>query len=414
MRILYVYDGEWPRNATRPTKQTRSLVRAGHQVLLIARNQLRQARRETNQWMTVVRLPSVGIGWLNRILNFPYFFNPVWLQGIWKAGRDFRADCILVRDLPLALTSIWAGKLLGIPVHYDMAEVYPEFLRSLWQFDELGGLDHLIRNPRAAELIERLVLPRVRSVFVVSEESRARCLRLGVPDDRLFLVGNTPEDVEALIAPHVEPPELADLRGRPKLLFVGTLIGDRGVGVAVQAMPAILRARPDTVLVVVGDGPERERIAATARELGVEHCVRLVGWRNHADLPGFYQHADIGLLPFLDGSHVRITFANKLFDYMAVGLAVLAADLPPMRRILQETDSGVLFPPGDPGALASAAVELLRDPDRRRALGQHGQQAVLTEYRWSVDEQRLLAAFGPSPAVARDLLPGARPVDITR
>jgi len=227
-------------------------------------------------------------------------------------------------------------------------------------------------------------------------------------------VGNTPEDVEALIAPHVEPPELADLRGRPKLLFVGTLIGDRGVGVAVQAMPAILRARPDTVLVVVGDGPERERIAATARELGVEHCVRLVGWRNHADLPGFYQHADIGLLPFLDGSHVRITFANKLFDYMAVGLAVLAADLPPMRRILQETDSGVLFPPGDPGALASAAVELLRDPDRRRALGQHGQQAVLTEYRWSVDEQRLLAAFGPSPAVARDLLPGARPVDITR
>jgi glycosyltransferase involved in cell wall biosynthesis len=413
MRILYVYDGDWPRNATRPTKQTRSLARAGHQVRLIARNELRKPRRESNDWMTVVRLPSVGPRWLNRVVNFPYFFNPFWIYGIWKAARDFHAECILVRDLPLALTSIWAGKFLGIPVHYDMAEVYPEFLRSLWEFDEMGWMDHLVRNPRAAELIERLVLPRVRSVFVVSEESRERCRRLGVPDDRLVLVGNTPDDVEMLIAPHPEPPELADLRERPKLLFVGTLIGDRGVVVAVQAMPAILRAVPEAVLVIVGDGPERERIAATARDLGVADQVRLVGWRNHADLPGFYSHADIGLLPFLDGSHVRITFANKLFDYMAVGLAVLAADLPPMRRILQETDAGVLFPPGDPEALATAAVDLLRDPARRRGLGQHGQQAVLTEYRWSVDEQRLLAAFNPSSWAVPDLLPGANPVDIT-
>ena len=392
MKILYIYDGDWPKGATRPTKQTRSFVRGGHQVRLLARNDFNKPRLEHNDWMSIVRLPSVTLRPLNRALNFPYFFNPVWLHGIWKAGRDFGADCIVVRDLPLALTAVWAGRLLGVPVHYDMAEVYPEFLRSLWEFDEMGWIDHLVRNPIAAEWLERRVVHRVKSIFVVSEESRERCRALGVPDQRLVLVGNTPGDVNELVSTHPVPADIADLEGRPKILFVGTLIGDRGVVLSVEAMPAILRALPDTVFVVVGDGPERPRIEATVRSLGLEGSVRLLGWKNHAELAPFYGHADVGLLPFLDGSHVRITFANKLFDYMGAALPVVASDLPPMRRILDETHSGVTFTPGDRDALARVIIELIGDPERRRAMGAGGQQAVLTKYRWSEDEKRLLAA----------------------
>jgi glycosyltransferase involved in cell wall biosynthesis len=392
MKILYIYDGDWPKGATRPTKQTRSFVRAGHSVRLIARNDHHKPRFEQNDWMTVVRLPSVRTRLLSGIVNFPYFFNPFWLHGIWRAGRDFGAECIVVRDLPLALTAVWAGRLLGIPVHYDMAEVYPEFLRSLWEFDEMGWADHIVRSPRAAEFIERLVLPRVASIFVVSEESRIRCRSLGVPAERLVLVGNTPEDVDTLTAPHPAPAVFADLTGRPTLLFVGTLIGDRGVVLTVRAMPKILREFPGAVLIVVGDGPERPKIEAAIQELGLGKSVRMMGWQNHADLAPYYPHSDIGLLPFLDGSHVRITFANKLFDYMGAGLAVLASDLPPMRRVLEETDSGALFAPGDTDALAAAAIAMLRDPARRREMGKNGQRAVLSEYRWSEDEKRLLAA----------------------
>jgi glycosyltransferase involved in cell wall biosynthesis len=94
-----------------------------------------------------------------------------------------------------------------------------------------------------------------------------------------------------------------------------------------------------------------------------------------------------------------VTLANKLFDYMAAGLPVVAVDVPPMRRVLDETDAGVLYPPDDVGALAGGIVELLNDPPRRERLGANGRRAVMTRYSWRQDEARLLAAIGsPRPS----------------
>ena len=57
--------------------------------------------------------------------------------------------------------------------------------------------------------------------------------------------------------------------------------------------------------------------------------------------------ASIGILPFLATEHINITLANKLFDYMASALPIVASDVVPMRRVLSETEAGVLFPAGD-------------------------------------------------------------------
>jgi len=392
MRILYVYDGDWPRGAIRVAKQTRSLARAGHTVCLISRNRLGQPRQQHEEWMTVRRLPYFRPPWLNRALNFPFFLNPVWIWAIRQAAVAVRADCIVAADLPLAPTALWVGRWLRIPVHYDMAEVYPEFLRSLWACDEMRWSDHLVRNPRAADWIERRVLPRFRTIFVVSEESHARCVQFGIPEDRLVVVGNTPEGVDVSGTCHQMPSDLAPWAARPRVLFVGTLIGDRGVTTAVQAMNLVIRAVPDAALIVVGDGPERSRIQAAVDRAGLPRHVALLGWRESQDLAAYYHHAHIGLLPFRDTPHIRVTLANKLFDYMAAGLPVIAVDVPPMRRVLGETGAGLLYPPGDVAALAGSIVELLRDPLRRADLGACGRRAVKTKYCWREDEERLVAA----------------------
>ena len=114
----------------------------------------------------------------------------------------------------------------------------------------------------------------------------------------------------------------------------------------------------------------------------------------HHIATAYYQHAQVGLLPFLDCAHIRITLANKLFDYMAAGLPVVAVDVPPMRRILDESGAGLLFPPGDVPALAQRIVALLCDSQLRRSCGTRGRAAVQRKYRWSVDERAFLTALG--------------------
>jgi len=388
--ILYIYQGEWPRGATRVAKQVRSLARAGHDVHLLARNYEGAPRLEPWEQVTVHRLPWVRVRWLNRVLNFPVFVNPLWAWAMWRLARSTGAGRIVVADLPLAPSAIWLGRLLGIRVHYDMAEVYPEFLKSLHAVSVRPLSDRVIRSPGAAALVERCVLRTASSISVVCEESRLRCVRRGARADRVVLVGNTPDNVAELTTAQPFPPELGSWARRPRALFVGTLLADRGVKETVEALELVRRAVPDACLVVVGDGPDRPRIAQTVERLGLGDHVALLGWQRHERLTEFYQHCQVGLLPFLDTPHVRVTLANKLFDYMGAGLAVLAADLPPMRRVLEEVGAGVLYTVGSPRALAEQLVTLLKDPDRCHTLGARGREAVVAKYHWGRDEATLL------------------------
>ena len=394
MRVLYLYDGEWPKGATRVRKESRVLAAAGHQVDLVARNAENAPTREAESWMTVWRLPRFPGRHLRYALNFPLFINPVWLFTIWRVARRTGTELILVCDLPLAPCAVWLGRLLGVPVHYDMGEIYPEFLRSLRQLERQGPLKRLIRTPRLAEWVERPVLRSVACTYVVSDESRDRCVRLGVSPERVVIVGNTPESLPDLSRPETVPADVADWvrDGREILLFVGIIIADRGVLDVIRAIPALQTQRPKAALVVVGDGPERPVLEREVRALGLEGSVRLLGWKVPEVLVGYYRAGQIGLLPFRDSPHVRLTLANKLFDYMGAGLAILASDLPSTRRVLLETGGGRLHIPDSAADIARAAAEMLEDLPGRRTMGANGRHAAETVYSWERDAERLREA----------------------
>lgn len=391
MRILYLYDGAWPKGATRVRKETRALAAAGHQVHLIARNAEAAAPRMTESWMEVWRLPRIRIAGLRYALNFPLFVNPLWLWRIRQVIRAIRPDLILVCDLPLAPCAVWFGWLKGITVHYDMGEIYPEFLRSLRQLERQGPLKRLIRSPVAAEWLERAVLKRVACTYVVSVESRDRCIELGVAPNRLVLVGNTPEELPDIDHPCPVPPEIQDLVAARKsiLLFVGILIADRGVLDVIRGLPGLLGRNPETVLVVVGDGPAMPDLVKEVKALHLETSVRFVGWKQLDELKGYYGASHVGLLPFRDSPHIRLTLANKLFDYMAAGLPVVASDLPSTRRIVLDTEAGVLHEADNPQDFARVAALLLADSALRQRLGRNGRLAVEGKYSWSEDARRL-------------------------
>ena len=390
MNVLYVYGGDWPRNATRPAKQTRSLAGAGHRVHLLSGNPRGKPRFAAEGWLTLERVPSFGSPRLYRLLGFPIFLNPVWLWAILRAGRRCRANCIIVRDLPLAAAALAAGTLLGVPVHFDMADVYPVGMRS--RIDHRGWVTRITRNPAVAALVERLVIRRVATVFVVSEESRERCIGLGVAPERVVIVGNTPESLADLRRGYPVPADIADWAGRPMMLFVGNLLSSRGLPEAIEAVAIVARDIPEIGFVIVGDGREEAKLRALVKQRGLEQHVRLLGWKPHVQHAPYYAHATIGVLPFRATQHICITLANKLFDYMGAGLPVLASDVPPMRRVLSETGAGLLAPPSDVAALAQGITTLLGDPALRRRLGEAGRRAVETKYAWAEDRRRLLDA----------------------
>ena len=113
MVICKIWDADYPWDV-RVEKVCQSL-RQKHEVHLVCRNSKRRPTYEESDGIHIHRLPVIpfNLGWLNRVVGFPAFFNVVWIFFVWRVVRRDRASVILVRDLPLALTALIVGRWIG-------------------------------------------------------------------------------------------------------------------------------------------------------------------------------------------------------------------------------------------------------------------------------------------------------------
>jgi len=250
MRILKVWDSEYPWDV-RTEKVCRALTEMGHEVHMVARNRDRRILREERAECTIHRMRPFRLlgGTVDRASQFPAFFNPRWLSLMLRTARDQDAEAVLVRDLPLAPTAIKAARRLGVPAYLDMAENYPAMIRDLWTTGSTKPGDSIIRNPKLVEMVERKVLREIDHIFVVVEESRDRLLDLGVPEEKVSVVSNTPsldrlESYAAIADETANDPSkrrgAQDARGHPlRLVYLGLMEEARGVGLALEAVALI-------------------------------------------------------------------------------------------------------------------------------------------------------------------------------
>ncbi len=390
MRICKVWDADYPWDV-RVEKVARSLTEAGHEVHIVARNRQRRLPYEQLAEAHVHRLkPWSLLGErLDAMAMFPAFFNPRWIAAIMRTARATAAEMMMVRDLPLAPTAIWVARLLNIPVVLDMAENYPAMMRSLWDVGVHRTTDVLVRNPSAVAAVERWVLDRVDHTLVVVEESRDRIHALGVRPERITVVGNTPpiSRLQELT------PRLHTNGEQLELIYLGLLEAPRGIGVLVDALARARRTGLRARLTILGEGRERRNFEERAHALGLdENAVRFLGRVPYPDAVRLLQTADVGVVPHAANESWNTTIPNKLFDYMAGGLAVLTSDARPAARVVRENAAGVVFHDSDVADCA-AAIGRLADPEFRALCGASGRRAVAERFNWELDAARMRTAL---------------------
>jgi glycosyltransferase involved in cell wall biosynthesis len=392
MQILKIVDGDYPWDV-RVEKVARTLTEGGHQVHMVARNRKRSPLLEELPEATMHRLrPWSFLGRsLDSASQFPAFMNPRWARLALRTGRSTGAELVLVRDLPLAPLAIWTARRLGVPAVLDMAENYPAMIRDLWTTGSTRPGDALVRNPRAVEAVERWTMARIDHTIVVVEESGERLVtELGVPPERITVVGNTPslDRLEAF------PPRAAPLSSetRPlRLVYLGLMEEARGVRTVIEAAGALKAKGRPVELTLIGDGRARIAFEERATELGLEPpMVRFLGFVPYSEALVEVAKADVGLIPHLANESWNTTIPNKLFDYMAAGLCVATSDARPAARVVQEAGAGVVFRSGDAEDLARK-LDDIGGPGACHDRGARGREAVRETHHWEVDAARLLS-----------------------
>lgn len=229
----------------------------------------------------------------------------------------------------------------------------------------------------AGALLERRAARWCDRIVTVSRFHREWALRLGI---------GGPEQLVA-IPNGISTRRLTPTRGRDALraslglsedtvaiLTTGRLAAQKGLEHLIAAVPQVVSsARGPVRFILAGDGPLKTTLLELARGLGVEAHVSFAGFRQ--DVGDLLEAADLVALP-----SIREGLSIALLEAMAVGKPIVATTIGSNREVAGPSQAAWLVPPKNPGALASAIVGLVEDPDRARALGLAARSTFLASY----------------------------------
>ncbi|MGM0703282.1 MAG: glycosyltransferase family 4 protein [Pseudomonadota bacterium] len=291
------------------------------------------------------------------------------LQRLWRKQRP---DVVyLATQGPLGWSARRIARRLGIPVvagwhtnfdhychDYGLPWLAPTLLRALRRF----------HNGCAATLV-----PTQAQAQTLSDQgfSRLAVMNRGIDGERF--------------SPAHRDPQLRTQWGvdahTPVALHVGRLASEKNLPLLEESFRALLEARPDMALVIVGDGPARARLETALPD------AHFTGFVPREALSRYYASADLFVFPSLSE-----TWGNVVLEAMASGLAVIAYRHAAAAELITPEYQGLLVTPGDATAFREAAVTLCQQPARSARLGRAARQRAL-EYRWPAIADIFLAVL---------------------
>ncbi|WP_217544656.1 glycosyltransferase family 4 protein [Streptomyces sp. GbtcB6] len=225
---------------------------------------------------------------------------------------------------------------------------------------------------------------RSRIATALSAGAAERMVQLppGV-DEKTFHPGSGGAEVRARLG----------LSERPVVVCVSRLVPRKGQDTLILAMPLILAAEPDAVLLIVGGGPYEKELRRLVRETGVEASVRFTGAVPWAELPAHFGAGDVFAMPCrtrrggLDVEGLGIVY----LEASATGLPVVAGDSGGAPDAVLDGETGWVVRGGSPEEAAERIVALLGDSELRQRMGERGRRWVEEKWRWDLLADKLKA-----------------------
>jgi len=218
---------------------------------------------------------------------------------------------------------------------------------------------------------ERGAFKLARAIVANAGAVKEHLVGLGVPDKKIVVIYNGLDLTRFnLNGDSLQRLDLEVLRGRPVVTMVANF------EYRVKDHPMLLRAAqrvktevPEAMFVIAGEGelrPETERLAG---ELGLDESCLFIG--RCASVPDLLAASDVCVL-----SSQAEGFSNSILEYMAAGRAVVATNVGGASEAIVEGETGHLVDAGDDRAMAERLIALLRDPEKRRAMGINGRRRI--------------------------------------
>jgi colanic acid biosynthesis glycosyl transferase WcaI len=401
VRIAYVchyFVPEPAAPAARVHELARAWVAAGHDVTVITtfpNHPVGRIRPEyrgrwwATEWLDGIRVlrcwlyavPNRGVG--RRGLDHLSFMLTALLLGLPRLGP---VDVVIASSPTLfsALSVLAMARFRGVPFVLEVRDLWPEAIVGLGLMRP-GSL-----AVRALRVLARALYAQAARVVVVTDTFAERLVEQGVVRHKVSVIPNG-ADIRLFSPARSGAATRAalGLDGRFVVAYVGSHGLSHGLGVVLDAAAT----QPDVTYLLVGDGADRDRLAAE-RERRALHNVVMRPSVDKAEVPGLYAAADVCLVPLRDVPIFEAFVPSKLFEVLAAGRPIVGAVRGEARAILARSGGALLVEPERGDQLAAAVARLRQDPDLRAQLGRNGRAFAENQYDRTALAARYLELLG--------------------
>lgn len=316
--------------------------------------------------VTLVRSPTVALPVLNRasaILSTSAIMR--------RTIREHNIDVLVVYSAPTnGIQAMRLARASDIPVAFRSIDN----LHKLVRFPVLSGF---------TKVTEEMMYRNSDRILALTPGMMRYAITKGADPGRIQIIPNgvDPE----VFTPRTKSSQMLtrfQLSSSDRIVvFVGSLFDFSGVERLVADFDAVKSRVPEAKLLIVGDGPSRQRIELLIKRKGLTKDVLLTGFRPFEEIPNLINLADVCILPF-DLTPVTIDISPiKLVQYLACSKPVLSTNLPGVLDLFPPEESGVAYTQST--RFVTALGELLSDAARTRSLGENGRAFILENFTWS-------------------------------
>ncbi|WP_026143021.1 MULTISPECIES: TIGR04063 family PEP-CTERM/XrtA system glycosyltransferase [unclassified Thioalkalivibrio] len=326
------------------------------------------------------KLPGLGEWGLMRALT----------RRLDAVARQVQPDVLHAHSPVLnALPALRVGRRLGIPVVYEV--------RAFWEdaaVDHGTSREHGLRY-RMTRGFETHVFRRADHVTTICEGLRQDIVARGIPQDRVTVIPNA-VDAEAFRlggSPDAELKAQLGLADARVLGFIGSFYAYEGLDLLLEAYPRIREQAPDVRILLVGGGPQAERLQEQARRLGIADQVVFAGRVPHDQVQRYYDLVDLLVYPRHSMRLTELVTPLKPLEAMAQGRLLVASDVGGHQELIRNGETGWLFPADDPEALANTVLDTLAREPEWDAVRAAGRRFVEQERTWARSVARYQAIY---------------------
>ncbi len=303
--------------------------------------------------------PEFLFEFLEVAYNISAFFK------ISKQLKNKKIDLIYERYFLFSIASILISKKYNIPIIYEVND--SSFVPRLRQ----------LKLVKIANYIERMVFSRADALITVSNYFKNCLVEAGIPEEKIDVSHNA-VDPNLFSPGKTKELNIKIPRDRLILGFVGLFVKWVGLEDLVHLYHQIHSQHPETHLLLVGGGPQESHVRKIVSDFQLQLHVTITGKVPHREIPSYIKVMDICIIP----KHEKYTSPVKLFEYMAMGKAVLVPAYESLGEVIEHGKNGMLFDPNNDHHFLSLLKQMVKNKELLKSLAENARRDVLRNYTW--------------------------------